>query len=74
MSNQEPPVNEGDPPIIVQGGGSVSITVPPHFAEQPPSEKGKDFKNGNVSLISLQIDEGTPIALQKDSKITITYK
>jgi hypothetical protein len=81
MSNPNP-LTEGDPPIIVQGGSSVSITVPPNFTEQLDSAyqqqmgggNGKDFKNGNVHLISLQIDEGTPIPLDKNAKITINYK
>jgi hypothetical protein len=75
------PLAEGDPPIIVQGGGSVNIIVPPNFSEQTISAylkagsgHGKDFKNGNVHLVSLQIDENTPIPLNRDSKITITYE
>jgi hypothetical protein len=75
------PLAEGDPPIIVQGGGSVNIIVPPSFSEQTVSSylqagggNGKDFKNGNVHLISLQIDGGTPIPLNKNAKITINYK
>jgi len=80
MSDQNPLVAPGDPPIIIQGGGSVNIIVPPEFTEQAgayeqsATAKGKDFKNGNVNLISLQIDEDTPIALNKNSRITITYK
>ncbi|HEX8633206.1 MAG TPA: hypothetical protein VF703_03540 [Pyrinomonadaceae bacterium] len=72
MSNPIPPPSEGDPPIIIQGGGSVNITVPANFNAQTGS--GRDFKNDHVNLISLQIDENTPIPLNKDSKITITYK
>jgi hypothetical protein len=74
MSVQNPLVVEGDPPIIIQGGGSVSIVVPPNFTEQAARGNGKDFKNGNVNLISLQIDGGPAIPLTRDSKITITYK
>lgn len=59
-----------DPPIIIQGGGSVEIDVPTGFTEQV----GKKFKNDKVNLYSLQIDEDTPITLNKNSKITITYK
>ncbi|HEX8128973.1 MAG TPA: hypothetical protein VF527_07725 [Pyrinomonadaceae bacterium] len=84
MSNQDPPLNAGDPPIIIQGG-SVSIIVPATFSEETTSSsvyeqvaggggRQKDFKNGNVSLINLQIDENTPIPLNKNSRITITYK
>jgi hypothetical protein len=74
MSEQNPQMTEGDPPIIVQGGGSVSVTVPPHFNEETSGDKGKDFKNGNVSLVSLQIDGNAPIPLNKNSRITIIYK
>ena len=74
MSNPDPQATEGDPPIIVQGGGSVNIIVPSTFNEQAATEKEKDFKNDNVSLLSLQIDGNTPIPLNKNSKITINYK
>ena len=79
MSDPNPPTTPGDPPIIIQGG-SVNIIVPPNFVEQTTaaqatnSGNGKDFKNGKVSLISLQIDDNTPIPLKTDAKITITYK
>lgn len=81
MSNPNPPPIPGDPPIIVQGGGSVSITVPPNFSDQSAVQyqqesggHGKDFKNDGVNLVSLQIDEDTPIPLNKNAKITINYK
>jgi hypothetical protein len=81
MSDQNPLAAAGDPPIIIQGGGSVNIIVPPDFNEQTGSgydpavtAKEKDFKNSNVNLVSLQIDEDTPITLNKNAKITITYK
>ena len=72
MSNPNPPAPEGDPPIIIQGGSSVNIIVPASFNAQTGT--GKDFKNDQVNLVSLQIDENTPIPLNKNSKITITYK
>lgn len=81
MSDPKPLAEEGDRPIIVQGGGSVNIIVPPNCTDQAASRKhqagdgnGKDFKNGNVNLVSLQIDENTPIPLNRNSKITIIYK
>jgi hypothetical protein len=81
MSNSNPLPTPGDPPIIVQGGGSVNVIVPPNFSEQATSAyqqtaggNGKDFKNDNVNLISLQIDGGTPIPLDKNATITINYK
>lgn len=61
-----------DPPIIIQGGGSVEVDVPASF--NALLSGGKKFKNDNVHLVSLQIDENTPITLNKNSKITITYK
>jgi hypothetical protein len=60
-----------DPPIIVQGGGSVEVDVPDGF--NAPSN-GRKFKNDKVNLVSLQINEDTPITLNKDDTITITYK
>jgi hypothetical protein len=74
MSEQEPQATEGDPPIIIQGGGSVNVVLPANFNEQAASEKQKDFKNVNVNLVSLQIDGGAPILLNKNSRITINYK
>jgi hypothetical protein len=74
MSEQIPLGDEGDRPIIIQGGVSVNILIPLNFIEQPSTEKERDFKNGNVSLVSLQIDDGTPIFLNKTAKITINYK
>jgi hypothetical protein len=74
MSNPNPPVWEGDPPIIITGGGSINVAIPNTFTERAHSEKEKDFKNDNVNLISVQIDENPPITLNKNSKITITYK
>lgn len=81
MSTQNPTPTPGDPPIIIQGSSSVIITVPPTFTEQgdgtsqqASTGKGKNFGNGNVHLVSLQIDENTPIPLNKNSKITIIYK
>ncbi len=61
-----------DPPIIVQGGGSVEVDVPIGFNAQVST--GKKFKNDKVNLVSLQINEDEPIALNKDDRITITYR
>lgn len=83
MSDPNLPAAEGDPPIIIQGGGSVNIVVPTSFTEETSGGSyqqaaretgGKDFKNGNVHLVSLQIDDGTPISLTPNSKITINYR
>ncbi|HEV2802491.1 MAG TPA: hypothetical protein VGW12_18615 [Pyrinomonadaceae bacterium] len=81
MSDPNPLAAEGDPPIIIQGAGSVEITVPSTFNAETVSGyqeatggNGKKFKNNNVHLISLQIDGNEPIPLNKNSTITITYK
>ena len=69
MQDNEPiPAAESDPPIIIHGGGSVDIDVPANFYD---TGTGKKFKNDKVNLVSLQIDEEEPIALKKNSKITI---
>jgi hypothetical protein len=59
-----------DPPIIVHGG-SVEIEVPASFTGLGISKK---FKNDKVTLVSLQINEDTPITLNQGDKISITYK
>jgi len=69
--NPQPAAAEVDPPIIVQGGGSVDIDVPAGF--NAPSG-GKKFKNDKANLDTLQINTDTPIKLNKGDKITITYK
>ena len=82
MSVENPLAEEGDRPIIIQGGGSVDIVVPENFNEQAGGEylqtvtggNEKKFKNDHANLVSLQIDENTPIPLNRNSKITITYK
>ena len=66
-------VAASDPPIIIQGGGSVQITVPPKFKEHGTTVKGKDFKDDTGDLASIQINEDTPITLNKTDKITIYY-
>lgn len=63
-----------DPPIIVQGGGSIEITVPPKFKERGSSAKGKHFKDDTVELVSVQINTNTPIALNAGDTVTIIYK
>jgi hypothetical protein len=72
QDNEEQAAATSDPPIIIQGGGSVEVDVPAGFSAQLSG--GKKFKNDNVHLVSLQIDENTPIALNKNSKITVTYR
>ena len=69
----QPQVAASDPPIIIQGGGSVQITVPPRFKEHGVTVKGKDFKDDTGNLASIQINEEKPITLNKTDKITIYY-
>lgn len=81
MSDPTPLGEEGDRPIIIQGGGSVDIFFSPNFKEEPSDSSGyeqagstpkdKKFKNLAVNLVEVQIDDGEPIALNKNSKITI---
>jgi hypothetical protein len=70
MSEENPqPAAAVDPPIIVQGGGSVEVDVPAGFT----GGTGKKFKNANVNLVSIQINEDAPIPLSAGDKISITY-
>ncbi len=73
QQDPEDQTSESDPPIIIQGGGSVSITVPPKFKEHGNSPKGKEFKDDIGALVSIQINEDTPISLNSNDKITIKY-
>lgn len=70
----QPPAAESDPPIIIQGGSSIQITVPPKFKEHGNSTNGKDFKDDTGTLASIQINEDTPITLNKTDRITIYYE
>ena len=77
MSSNDPQqAAESDPPIIIQGGNSVDVDIPDSFTASlgSPSGNGKNFHNGNVHLESLQINEDTPITLNKGDRIRITYK
>ena len=77
MSNNndnETDLTEIDPPIIVQGGGSIEITVPPKFKERGTSAKGKHYKGDTINLVSVQINTNTPIALNTGDTITIIYE
>ncbi len=65
---------EGDRPIIVQGGGSVDVDVPPKFKEKSSGPNGKNFKSDTNNLASIQIDDGKPIPLNKNSKIIINFE
>jgi hypothetical protein len=71
MSDNDPQTAASDPPILIQGGGSIEIDVPASFQEQGGAKR---FKNEQVNLVSLQINEDTPIQLNKGDKISITYK
>lgn len=73
-NDNETDLTDIDPPIIVQGGGSIEITVPDKFKEKGTTTTGKHFKGELVELVSVQINTNTPIALDKDDKITIIYK
>ena len=74
MSNNDPQAAASDPPIIVQGGGSVNLDLPLKFKEQSSGAQGKKFKSDTNNLASLQIDDGTLIPLNRNSKITINFE
>ncbi len=65
---------DGDRPIIVQGGGSVDLDLPPKFKEKSSGPDGKKFKSDTNNLVSVQIDNGKPISVSKNSKITINFE
>ncbi|MDT7604113.1 MAG: hypothetical protein QOF61_2110 [Acidobacteriota bacterium] len=67
------PLDDSDPPIIIQGGGSVDMFVPGKFKEKTSGPKGKGFKNDLGNLASIEIDGSITIALKSTSKIVIYY-
>lgn len=73
MSDNEPQAAESDPPIIVQGGGSVDLDLPPKFKEKNHGPKGKKFKNDTGNLASIEID-GQSYSLTPTSRIVINFK
>ena len=74
MSEENPLTPAVDPPIIVHGGGSVDVDLPPKFKEQSSGAQGKKFKSDTNNLVSIQIDDGKPIPVNKNSKITINFE
>jgi hypothetical protein len=63
-----------DPPIIIQGGGSIDVDVPEKFKEKGSGKKGGKYKGETQNLVSVVIDGGAPITVKADSKIEINYK
>jgi len=74
MSDNDPQAAEADRPIIVQGGGSVVLDLPPKFKERSSGPNGKKFKSDTNNLASIQIDGGKPISLNKNSEIIINFE
>jgi hypothetical protein len=64
---------EADPPIIIQGGGSIDLDVPSKFKEKSSGPNGKKFKNDLGNLESIVIDDAVTIKLKPTSKIVINY-
>jgi hypothetical protein len=54
-------------PIVISGGGSVSLKINGRFKDHGPGS----WKNSDANLVSLSIDGGSPIPLAPTSKITI---
>lgn len=65
---------EADPPIVIQGGGSIDMDVPPRFKEKSTGPKGKKFKDDLGTLDSVVIDDAVTIKLKPTSKIVINYR
>ncbi|MCA1630087.1 MAG: hypothetical protein LC785_13055 [Acidobacteria bacterium] len=63
-----------DPPIVVQGGGSIDVDIPEKFKEKGSGKKGGKYKGDTQSLVSVVIDGGAPIHVNATSKIEINYK
>jgi hypothetical protein len=61
-----------EPPIIIQGGGSVFLNIPTKFKEKGTNKGGGKYKNDTQNLISIQIDNREPIPLDADSTIVIS--
>jgi hypothetical protein len=63
-----------DPPIIVQGGGSIHMDMPHGFKDNGTDTDHKKYKHDTGDLAELVIDNGAPIPLKKDSRIEIRYR
>jgi len=72
MSDSNPLV-DNDRPIIVQGGGSVNLDLPPQFKENGNDPNGRKFRS-EKNLATIQIDGGKPIPLNENSEIIIRFK
>lgn len=75
MPNSNGPAEsfDSDPPIVIQGGGSVDMDVPSKFKEKSSGSKGKRFKHDIGNLVSIVID-GKTTPLNKNSRIEINYE
>jgi hypothetical protein len=73
MANENPQDLVTDPPIVVQGGGSVNLDLPPQFKENGNNPNGKKFRS-EKNLASIEIDGGKPIPLNENSRIVIRFK
>lgn len=61
----------GDPPIIIQGGGSIVVRLSKKYKDDGDDPKGrKKLKYDDLDLVSVTID-GTKHMLQKTSVIEI---
>lgn len=67
------PALDADPPIIIQGGGSIYMDVPPKFKEKSSGPGGKKFKHDLGYLDSIVIDDTVTIKLNPTSKIVVNY-
>ena len=73
MSDNEPLAAESDPPIIIQGGGSVELDLPVQYKEKSKDSKYKKYKSDTGNLASIEID-GQSYSLTPKSRIVINFK
>lgn len=62
----------GDPPIIIQGGGSIHMRLPKKFEPDGEDPQERKFKNGTQDLISVTIGN-TKYDVAANEKIVIKY-
>ncbi|MGI9108318.1 MAG: hypothetical protein ACR2G4_18985 [Pyrinomonadaceae bacterium] len=61
-----------DPPIVIQGGGSVSLKFPHKFKDEGEDKEYKKYKSES-NLAAIEID-GKPVTFTEKSKIVIRFK
>jgi hypothetical protein len=66
------PTAGADPPIIVQGGGSIGMNVPPKFTANGSGPNGQQFRHGAGNIVNVEITNPAASTTGPSGAITVT--